>query len=75
MAQSVERLTSAQVMISRSRGLSPTSGSVLAAWSLEPASDSMRPSLFAPPRLKLCLALSLKNKQNVKKYLKSKKNI
>ena len=48
MAQSVERLTSAQVMISWSRGSSPTSGSVLAAWSLEPASDSMPPLSLCP---------------------------
>ena len=36
MAQSVERLTSAQVMISWFVGSSPASGSVLTAWSLEP---------------------------------------
>ena len=43
---SVKRLTSAQVMISRLVGSSPTLGSVLTAWSLEPASDSVSPSLF-----------------------------
>ena len=43
--QSVERLTSAQLMISRSVSSSPTSGSVLTARSLEPASDSVSPSL------------------------------
>ena len=36
MAQSVEPLTSAQVMISQFMGSSPTSGSVLTAQSLEP---------------------------------------
>ena len=51
VAQSVERPTSAQVMISRSVGLSPASGSVLTARSLEPASDSMSPSLSALPPL------------------------
>ena len=40
VAQSVERLTSAQVMISRFVSSSPTSGSVLTARSLEPALDS-----------------------------------
>ena len=37
VAQLVERLTSAQVMISRFVGSSPASGSVLTAQSLEPA--------------------------------------
>ena len=59
VAQSVERLTSAQVMISRSVGSSPTSGSVLTAQSLEPASDSVSPSVSVPPPLMLCLSLSL----------------
>ena len=49
MAQSVERLTSAQVMILRSVGSSPASGSVLIAQSLEPASDSVSPSLSLCP--------------------------
>ena len=64
MAQSVERPASAQVMISRFVGLSPVLGSVLTARSLEPASDSVSPSLSAPPLLMLCLSLSLsfKNK-------------
>ena len=64
VAQAVERLTSAQVMISRFLGLSPVLGSVLIAQSLEPASDSVSPSLSAPPQLALCLSLS---KINVKK--------
>ena len=62
VAQSVERPTSAQVMISRSVGLSPALGSVLMAQSLKPASDSVSSSLSAPPPLSLCLTLSLKNK-------------
>ena len=61
VAQSVERPTSAQVMISRSMGLSPASGSLLTAQSLEPASDSVSPSLSAPPLLVLSLSLK-KNK-------------
>ena len=59
VAQSVERLTSAQVMISRFVGLSSVSGSVLTARSLEPASASVSPSLSLPlpPRV-LSLSLS-----------------
>ena len=60
VAQSVKRQTSAQVMISWFVVSSPASGSVLTARSLEPASDSVSPSLSAPPLLVLCL--SLKNK-------------
>ena len=60
MAQSVKCLTSAQVMISQFVSLSPASGSVLTARSLEPASDSVSPSLSAPPQLVLCLSMSLK---------------
>ena len=60
MAQSVKHLTSAQVMISRFVGSSPTSGSVLTAQSLEPTSDSASPSLSATPQLVCCLCL--KNK-------------
>ena len=45
VAHWVERLTSAQVMISRCVGSSPASGSVLTVRSLEPASDSVSPSL------------------------------
>ena len=59
VAQSVKRLTSAQVMISQSVSSSPTSGPVLTAQNLEPASDSVSPSLSAPPPLILCLSLSL----------------
>ena len=59
MAQSVKRPTSAQVVISQSVSSSPTSGSVLTAQSLEPALDSVSPSLPSPPLLMLCLCLSL----------------
>ena len=41
MAQSVKRLTSAQVIISQFVGSNPVLGSVLTAWSLESASDSV----------------------------------
>ena len=58
VAQSVERPTSAQVMISRFVSLSSSSasGSVLICQSLEPAADSVSPSLSAPPPLMLCLS-------------------
>ena len=60
VAQSVERPTAAQVMISWFVSSSPAWGSVLTAQSLEPASDSVSPSLSAPPSLMLCLSLSQK---------------
>ena len=62
MARSViKRPASAQVMISRFMGLSPALGSVLTAQSVEPASDSVSPSLSASTLLMLGLFLSLKN--------------
>ena len=61
VAQSVKPLTFAQVMISWFVGLSPESGSVLTAQSLQPASDSVSPSLSATLPVMLCLCLS-KNK-------------
>ena len=70
VAQSVERATAAQVMISRSVGSSPASGSVLTAQGLEAASDSGSPSLSAPPPLMLCLSLPLKNKYVLKQLKK-----
>ena len=65
MAQSVERLTSAQVMISWSVGWSPTSGSELTARSLLQIlslslSLSLSPSLYPSPAR--ALTLFLKNK-------------
>ena len=56
VAQSVKCLTSAQVMISQSVSSSPASGSVLTAQSLEPALDSVSPSLSATPLLMLGLS-------------------
>ena len=62
-AQSVELLTSAQVMISWFMSSSPTSGSVLTARSPEPASDSVSPSLSDPPPIHaLSLSVSKVNK-------------
>ena len=52
----------AQVMISWFVGSSPTLGSVLTAQSLEPASNSVSPSLSAAPLLMLCLSISKINK-------------
>ena len=60
VAQSVKRPTSAQVMISQLVGSSPTSGSVLTARSMEPASDSVSPPLSSPSPL--LLYFCLKNK-------------
>ena len=57
MAQLVKHPTSAQVMNSRLVSSSPASGSVLTAQSLEPALDSVSPSLSAHPRLAPCLSL------------------
>ena len=63
MGQSVKCLTLAQVMISQFVGSSPTSSSVLTARSLEPASDSVSPSLSAPPPARtLSLSVSKMNK-------------
>ena len=61
MAQSGKHPTSAQVMISQFASSSPASGSVLTAQSLEPASDSVSPSLCPSP-LMLCLSLLKINK-------------
>ena len=63
--------TSAQVMISRLMSSSPASGSVLTAQNLESASDSVSPSLFAPPLPTFYLCLS-RSKINIKKiFLKN----
>ena len=56
-----------QVTISRSVSSSPASGSGLMAQSLEPVSDSLSPSLSAPPPFVLCLSLSPKKWINVEK--------
>ena len=70
VAQLVGCLTLAQVMISLFVGLSPISGSVLTARSLEPASWILcfPLSLSAPALLVLSLFLSLKNKQTYKNF-------
>ena len=60
VAQSVKRPTSSQVTISQSVSSSPAWGSGLMAQSLEPVSDSVSPSLSAPPPFMLCLSLSQK---------------
>ena len=65
MAQSAKCSTSAQVRISWSLSSSPASGSVLTSQSLEPASDSVSPSLSAPPLRSLARSLSKINK-NIK---------
>ena len=69
VAQWVEHPTSAQVMISRVTGLSPASGSVLTARSLEPASDSVPPSLSPLPcSCSVSVSVSVSQKQiNIKK--------
>ena len=53
VAQLVKGPTLSQVMISQFVSSSPTSGSVLTAQNLEPASDSVSPSLSGPPPLML----------------------
>ena len=69
VAQSVEHLTSAQVMISRPVSSSPASVSVLTAQSLKSALDSVSPSLSAHPHsCFLSLSLCLKNKHLKKVY-------
>ena len=59
VAQSFKCLTLAQVMILRFVRSRPASGSVLTAQSLETASNSVSPSLSAPPMLVLLGSLSL----------------
>ena len=60
VAQWVKCPTSAQVTVSQSVSSSPASGSGLMAQSLEPASDSVSPSLSARLPFMLCLSLSQK---------------
>ena len=47
---------------------SPAPGSVLTAQSLEPASDSVCPSLSAPPLLMLCLSPSQQQQQQQQQH-------
>ena len=63
VAQSVERPTSAQVTILQSVSLSPVSGSVLTAQSLEPASDSVSLSLTLPHSCSVSLSKINKHKK------------
>ena len=63
MARSVKHPTSAQVMISRSVSSSPATGSVLTVQNLEPASDSVSPSLCPSPVHALSLSVSKINKR------------
>ena len=60
VAQSVKASDFSQVTISRYVSSSPASGSGLMAQSLEPVSDSVSPSLSAPPPFMHCLSLSPK---------------
>ena len=62
VAQSIKCPTSAQVTISRFVGSSSALSSVLTAHSLEPASDSVFPSLCPSPTHALSLCLSKINK-------------
>ena len=74
VAQLVKCWTLAQVMISWFVGSGPTLGSVLIAQSLEPALDSVSPSLslLLPSLYTLPLPLSL-SKINIKNLKKGKK--
>ena len=66
VAQSVKQLTSAQVVISRFVSSSPVWGSVRTARKLEPASDSVSPSLSLPLPYLLSVSVSLKNNKHEK---------
>ena len=59
VAQLVKCPTLTQVMSLQLVSLSPALGSVLIAQSLEPPLDSVSPSLSVPPRLALCLSVSV----------------
>ena len=62
VAQWVERLTLAQVTISRFVGFSPTSGSVLTTQSLEPVSDFVSTPFSRPLPCSRALSLSVSQK-------------
>ena len=72
VAQSVKRLTSAQVVISWFVSSSPMSGSVLTAQSLGAASDPVSPSLSLPLPNSCSVSVSKINKHkkilNIKKF-------
>ena len=65
MAQSVKHPTLAQVMISQLVSSSPVPGSVLTAQGLEPALDSVSPSVPAPPPLALSVSLKINKLQKI----------
>ena len=67
VAQWVKCPTLTQVMISWFMGLSPALGSVLMAQSLDPASDSVSPSLSAP-----LLPCSVSCCQKINKHVKNR---
>ena len=67
VTQLVKGQTSIHAIILWLMGSSPASGPVLTVRSLEPASDFVSPSFAVPPLLTLCLSLTLKNKQTLKK--------
>ena len=78
VGQSVKCLTLALVMILHFVSSSPASGSVLTARSLEPASESVSPSLSVsdPPPLMLALSLSLSvSQESTLKKIKKKKKL
>ena len=73
MASLVEHPTSAQVMISWPVASRPTLGSVQTAQSLEPASDSVSPSLSALPHsCSVCLSVSVSVSVSLSLSLKNK---
>ena len=70
MAQLIEHLASVQVVIWQFVVLSPMSSSVLTAHTLDPALDSVSPSLSAPSHLcslSLSVSLCLSKISNIKK--------
>ena len=69
VTQLVKHLTLAQVMILWTMSSSPATDFVLTAQSLEPASDSVAPSLFSPLVLAFCFTVSLCFKNKFKKTL------
>ena len=75
MAQSAEHQTWAQVVISQLVGSSPALSSVLTAQGLETVSDSVSPSLSAPPLLTLMLPLSLSLSLSLSLKNKHEKNV
>ena len=62
VAQLVKHQTSAQVMISQFVSSSPVLGSVLTVQSLEPALDSVSPSVYPSPAHALSLSVPKINK-------------